>query len=420
MVVPPGFHVEVFAAEPMVRQPVSASFDERGRLWVVEYLQYPNPAGLKPVTVDQYLRTEYDRVPEPPPRGPRGADRIKILEDTDGDGRADKVKVFVEGLNLASGLAVGHGGVFVGQAPYLLFYPDRNRDDRPDGDPEVLLDRLRAPGRARDGQLDDLGARRLALRRPGEHRHGPDPRPRVPARRSGDIIPATRRFELFAEGGGNTWGLDFDRAGNAFGSSNGAYITFHMVQGGYYLKGFAKHGPLHNPHAYGYFGPIAYHGTKHGRPRHAGRDHLQGRRLPAAFRGAFIGGNLLSNAVYWHVLEQSGSTFAGRHGGTLIDARDRWFRPIDLLAGPDAAVYVVDWYDKRAAHLDPRDTWDRTNGRIYRVVYGDRRKRAEPFDLSKRIIRRAGRLAGPAPTTGSPPRPGASWPSAAMRRSCPS
>ena len=115
MVVPEGFHAEVFAAEPMVRQPVSACFDERGRLWVVEYLQYPNPAGLKPVTVDQYLRTEYDKVPEPPPRGVRGADRIKILEDTDGDGRADSVKVFVEGLNLASALAVGHGGVFVGQ-----------------------------------------------------------------------------------------------------------------------------------------------------------------------------------------------------------------------------------------------------------------------------------------------------------------
>ena len=66
----------------------------------------------------------------------------------------------------------------------------------------------------------------------------------------------------------------------------------------------------------------------------------------------------------------------------MIDARDRWFRPIDLLVGPDAAVYVVDWYDKRASHLDPRDTWDRTNGRIYRVVYGERRQVA-PFDLAK-------------------------------------
>ena len=176
MVVPEGFHVEVFAAEPMVRQPVTACFDERGRLWVVEYLQYPNPAGLKPVTVDQYLRTEYDKVPEPPPRGPRGADRIKILEDTDGDGRADSVKVFAEGLNLASALAVGQGGVFVGQAPYLLFYPDRDRDDRPDGPPEVLLAgfglqdahaTVNSMTWGPDGWL--YGA--------GEHSHRADPRP---------------------------------------------------------------------------------------------------------------------------------------------------------------------------------------------------------------------------------------------------
>ncbi len=382
MVVPEGFHVEVFAAEPMVRQPLSASFDERGRLWVIEYLQYPNPAGLKPVTVDQYLRTEYDRVPEPPPRGPRGADRIKILEDTDGDGRADKATIFVEGLNLASGLALGYGGVFVGQAPYLLFYPDRDRDDRPDGDPEVLLTGF---------GLQDAHATVNSMT------WGPDgwlygaQGSTVTARIRGHELqqgiwryqPRSRRFEVFAEGGGNTWGLDFDATGNAFGSSNGAYIKFHMVQGGYYLKGFAKHGPLHNPHAYGYFGPVTYHGTKKGGHVTPGGIIYQGDLLPARFRGAFIAGNLLSNAVYWHELEHDGSTFAGRHGGTLIDAHDRWFRPIDLLVGPDAAVYVVDWYDKRAAHLDPRDTWDRSNGRIYRVVYGERRKLA-PFDLTRR------------------------------------
>jgi putative membrane-bound dehydrogenase-like protein len=382
MVVPPGFHVEVVAAEPMVRQPLSASFDERGRLWVIEYLQYPNPAGLKPVTVDQYLRTEYDRVPEPPPRGPRGADRIKVLEDTDGDGRADKETIFVDGLNLASGLAVGHGGVFVGQAPYLLFYPDRNRDDRPDGDPEVLLtgfglqdahSTVNSMTWGPDGWLYGAQGSTVTARIRGiEFQQG-----------IWRYHPASRQFELFAEGGGNTWGLDFDATGNAFGSSNGAYITFHMVQGGYYLKGFAKHGPLHNPHTYGFFGPIAYEGTKHGGHVTPGGIIYKSNAFPPEFRGAFIGGSLLSNAVYWHLLKQDGSTFAGRHGGTLIEARDRWFRPIDLLVGPDASVYVVDWYDKRAAHLDPRDTWDRSNGRVYRVVYGERRK-VPPFDLSKR------------------------------------
>ncbi len=106
MTVPDGLEVELVASEPLVRQPVAIEFDDRGRLWVIQYLQYPNPAGLKRVKVDRYSRTEYDRVPEPPPHGPRGADRITILEDTDGDGRMDSGKDFVAGLNLASGLAL--------------------------------------------------------------------------------------------------------------------------------------------------------------------------------------------------------------------------------------------------------------------------------------------------------------------------
>ncbi|MFO0908370.1 MAG: PVC-type heme-binding CxxCH protein [Isosphaeraceae bacterium] len=381
MVLPPGFHAEVFASEPMIRQPLSVNFDARGRAWVIEYLQYPNPAGLKPVAVDQYLRTEYDRVPEPPPHGPRGADRIKILEDTDGDGRADKETIFVEGLNLASGLAVGHGGVFIAQAPYLLFYADRDQDDRPDGNPEVLLKGF--------GLQDAHSTVNSLIWGPDGWLYGTQGST-VTARIRGiefqqgiwRFHPKTRAFELFAEGGGNTWGLDFDLAGNAFGSSNGGFITFHMVQGGNYWKGFAKHGPLHNPNAFGYFDAIAYEGSKVGGHVTPGGIIYKADAYPEAFRGAFIGGNLLSNAVYWHSLSRRGSTFGGHHSGTLIDSRDRWFRPIDLQVGPDGCVYVVDWYDKRASHLDPRDNWDRTNGRIYRVVYGERKKIA-PFDLAR-------------------------------------
>src|SRR5687767_11356892 len=133
MTVPDGLEVKLVAAEPMVRQPVCIEFDDRGRLWVIQYLQYPNPAGLSRVKVDRYSRTVYDKVPEPPPRGPKGADRITILQDANRDGVADSAKDFVAGLNITSGIAFGHGGVFVLNPPYLLFYADRNRDDVPDG-----------------------------------------------------------------------------------------------------------------------------------------------------------------------------------------------------------------------------------------------------------------------------------------------
>jgi putative membrane-bound dehydrogenase-like protein len=367
IILPPDLKANVFAAEPDIRQPVAAAFDARGRLWVVEYLQYPNPAGLKPVAVDQYLRTKYDRVPEPPPKGPRGADRIKILEDTDHDGRADKITTFIEGLNLASAIAIGYDGVFIGQAPYLLYYPDRDRDDRPDGDPEVLLEgfgledahaTMNSLAWGPDGWLYGAQGSTVTAQIRGVGFQQGIWRYHVP----------TKRFELFAEGGGNTWGLDFDRHGNAFGSSNGAFVAFHMVQGGYYWKGFAKHGPLHNPRTYGYFNSLEFHGRKPGGHVSPGGILYEGALLPDRYSGALISGNLLANTVYSYRLEPKGSSFELRHDGTLIDSRDPWFRPVDLLSGPDGALYVVDWHDERASHLDPRDNWDRTNGRIFRIT----------------------------------------------------
>src|SRR5262249_40096788 len=102
MVLPEGLSAKLFASEPEVRQPILVKCDDRGRLWTIQYLQYPNPAGLKRVKVDRWSRTVYDRIPEPPPKGPRGADRITICEDVDG-GKADRFKDFVTGLNLCTG-----------------------------------------------------------------------------------------------------------------------------------------------------------------------------------------------------------------------------------------------------------------------------------------------------------------------------
>ncbi len=379
----PGFEVKLVASEPDIRQPVTMTFDERGRLWVLQYLQYPTPAGLKPVKVDQYLRTKYDQLPPPPPRGPKGADRVTICEDTDGDGRMDKFKDFVTGLNLASGMCLGHGGLFVAQPPYLLFYADKNRDDLPDGDPEVLLTGF---------GMEDAHAFANSLQWGPDGwlygAHGSTVSANIRGIEFQQGIwryhPLTKEFELFAEGGGNTWGLDFDEDGEIIAGTNfGDVIGLHQVQGAYYVKGFTKHGPLHNPHTYGYFEHIPFKGFKGGHVTSGGIVY-QGGAFPPEFNGAYIAANVLSHAVYWHKLVRKGSSFTGQFGGPLIETDDETFRPIDCLTGPDGAVYVADWCDPRATHLDPLDTWDRSNGRIYKLQASGAPAVAAKFDLARR------------------------------------
>jgi putative membrane-bound dehydrogenase-like protein len=375
MKLPEGFSARCVSSEPMIRQPVSMSFDNRGRMWVLQYLQYPNYAGLKPVKQDQYLRTIWDRVPEPPPRGPKGADRLTILYDPDEHGVFRKSKDFVAGLNIASGFCIANGGVYVVQPPYLLFYPDKNEDDVPDGDPEVLLSGF---------GMDDTHSLANSLQ------IGPDGwlygaagststcKIKNPANPS-EVVefqqgiwryhPVSKKFELFSEGGGNTYGLDFDRHGQVISGTNwGGFAMLHQMQGAYYVKGFSKHGPLHNPHTYGYFDHVPYTGFKGGHVTCGGIIY-QGDTYPKEYQDQYIAANLLSNAIYWHKLTPVSSSFKAEHGGDLLEANDTWFRPVDLLQGPDGCVYVVDFYDRRAAHLDPVDNWDKSNGRIYRIEY---------------------------------------------------
>src|SRR5439155_335852 len=125
---------------------------------------------------------------------------------------------------------------------------------------------------------------------------------------------------------------------------------------------------------YGYFDHVPYRGFQGGHVTCGGVLYLGG-AFPESFTDVYIAGNLLSNVVNWHVLERKGSSFTARHGGTLLAANDTWFRPIDCLVGPDGALYVADWYDQRANHVDPVDTWDRTNGRIYKVLWTNSRSR---------------------------------------------
>jgi putative heme-binding domain-containing protein len=366
-----GLEIQLFACEPLVRQPVSISFDHLGRLWMLQYLQYPNPNGLNPTAVDEYLRTKYDRVPDPPPRGPKGNDRITILEDADGDGRADRAKDFLVGLNLASGMALGYDGVFVAQPPYLLFYADRDHDDLPDGDPEVLL---------KGFGMEDAHAFANSLT------WGPDG---WLYGAQGSTVTAdirgvgfqqgiwryhypTRRFELFSEGGGNNWGIDFDSDGQLFAGGNTTEPLCHHVQGAYYIKGFGKHGPLHNPFAFGYFNPVKHVGFL-GTALTGGNVIYQGGLLSQRFRDACIYPNLRANAMRVSRLVPAGSTFETHYQEDFAVSSDIWFRPVDCTVGPDGALYAADWCDINISHTNPKDRsqWyppSRNDGRIWRFV----------------------------------------------------
>ena len=397
MKLPDGFSARCVASEPMIRQPLSISFDERGRMWVLQYIQYPTPAGLKAVKQDQYLRTIWDRVPESPPKGPKGADKLTICYDPDEHGVFRKSKDFLTGLNLASGFCLGNGGVYVLQSPYLLFYPDKNGDDIPDGDPEVLLTGFGFNDTHSVANSLQFGPDGWLYGAAGSTSTSKIQSPSPPVgeglRVRGKEIefqqgvwryhPKSKRFELFSEGGGNTFGLDFDKNGQCITGTNwGGFAMLHQMQGAYYVKGFSKHGPLHNPHAYGYFDHVPYKNFQGGHVT-CGGVLYEADAYPKEYRGQYIAGNLLSNCVNWHIMTPKGASFTAEHGGTLLAANDSWFRPVDLQLGPDGCIYVADWYDKRAAHLDPIDDWDKTNGRVYRIEYKGGPKYQE-FDLRKK------------------------------------
>lgn len=385
-----GLTAEVVLHEPIVRQPVFLNFDERGRMWVVQFLQYPYPAGVKVVDFDDQFHAVYDKVPPPPPKHDRGADKITIHEDRDGDGVFETHKVFLDGLNMVTAVERGRGGVWVLNPPYLVFWPDRDNDDIPDGDPTIHLagfgleDTHSAANSlcwGPDGWLYGAQGSGVSstIKRPGLN-----DAPGLYFK--GQVIwryhPDTRAFELFAEGGGNTFGLEFDAAGRAWSGINGGnHRGFHFVQGGFYSKNFGEHGFFTNPHTFGYFSAMP-HDRESPRFSHTFIIY-EGGALGPRFDGKLIAPVPLHNHVMLSELVSAGSSYTTRDVDTFLGSNDQWFRPVDLKTGPDGAVYIADWYDTRLTHMDPRDTWDRTHGRIYRIARRLNEKKAHVPDFTK-------------------------------------
>ncbi|MCS6850755.1 MAG: HEAT repeat domain-containing protein [Gemmataceae bacterium] len=380
---------EQVLAEPAVAQPIFVDFDERGRMWVVQYLQYPFPAGLKILSEDRFLRAVYDKVPPPPPNHFRGRDKITIYESTRGDGVFDKQTTFIEGLNIVTACVRGRGGVWVLNPPYLLFYPDRNDDDVPDGPPVVHLegfgleDTHSCVNSLQWGPDGWLYACQGSTVTGAVKRYGVE-EPKVHS--MGQLIwryhPETRRYEIFAEGGGNAFGLEIDSKGRIFSGHNGGNTRgFHYVQGAYLQKGFGKHGPLSNPYAFGYFAAMKHPNV----PRFTHHFVIyEGAALPPRFQDRLFAIQPLLNQVVLSERLPDRSSFQTRDLAMAVTSADPWFRPVDIKVGPEGAIYVADMYEGHIAHLRHHEgKIDPSNGRIYRL----RAPTTPPlgtFDLSRK------------------------------------
>jgi putative membrane-bound dehydrogenase-like protein len=377
MSLPQGFKATLFAGEPDVHQPIAFTLDERGRLWVVENYSYPNWS-------------------------PYGHDRILIMEDTNGDGAFDTSKVFFDQLNFATGIAVGHGGVWVGSPPYLLFIPDKNQDDEPDDVPTVVLDGWGSQDLHETLNSFVWGPDGWLYGNQGIFTHsnvgvpGAKDNQRTPLNACiWRYHPTKKIFEIFAEGMSNQWGLDFNDVGDAFVTACVIPHLYHVVQGGHYHRQAGQH---FNPYTYGDIQTIGDHlhydtGVKWSDARfgaggtdaaggghaHAGTLIYLGDSFPAEYRDTLFTHNILGNRINRDRPEPSGSGYIGRHAPDFMLANDGWFRGLRLELGPDGSIFGSDWYDARACHQQRPQ--DRSNGRIYKYSYGT--KPFEPIDLKK-------------------------------------
>jgi putative heme-binding domain-containing protein len=356
MTVPEGFTVELVAAEPDLINPIAMTFDDRGRIWITESLEYPRKEA-----------------------GP-GRDRVKILEDTRGSGRAGKATVFAEGLNIPTGIAVGYGGVWVLNAPDLLFMKEK---DGREISREVVVTGF---GRTDTHELPNSltwgpDGWLYGLNGVFNHCHI------VSKDRTFDftcamwrIHPLTREFQVFCEGTSNPWGLAWDPEGSALVSAChwANDHVFHFVETGYYQR---QAGP-YPPHTMK-IGSITNH--SHQKTAYCGLCYFDSDAYPERYRGRLYMGNIHGGCINVDVLRRAGSSYLSNGEPDFLTANDAWFMPVAQKVGPDGCLYILDWYDRyhcyQDANRDPQGI-DRLRGRLYRVRYQNT-PRAPNFDLAR-------------------------------------
>ncbi|MBS0207682.1 MAG: HEAT repeat domain-containing protein [Planctomycetes bacterium] len=342
-----GFQVNLFASEvefPDLEKPVQMAFDARGRLWVCTMNSYP-----------MYL-------PGTPPN-----DRILILEDTNGDGRADKCTTFADKLHLPTGMEFGKHGVYVAQQPNMMFLQDTDGDDRADVRELVLhgFDSADSHHSISAFVYDPGGALYFEE---GTFHHTQVETPYGPRRCANAGVfrwePRTWKFDVFVSYGfANPWGHCFDAWGQDFvaDASGGA---------NYFAAAFSGDVDYPNKH-----GGLKQFLQKQWRPT-SGCELVSSKHFPEENQGNYLLNNCIGfQGVLQYKMRDDGSGFAADPVDPLLRSSDPNFRPVDLEFGPDGALYVVDWYNPLVGHMqhsvrDPNR--DHTHGRVWRITHKSR------------------------------------------------
>ena len=374
MTVPPGFHVTLCASEPQVVQPIAFTFDDRGRMWVVECMMYP--------------KWSQD--------GKGGKDRVIILESTKNDGVFDKKTVFLDdGVNL-SGIELGFGGVYLCSSPNFIFIPIK--DDKPAGKPVVLLDGWNIK-EAKHNIFNSLiwGPDGWLYGCNGIQTKSKIGAPGTPADKRiffdcgvWRFHPTKKQFEVVANGTTNPFGLDFDAHGEMFITNCVIDHLFHFVPGGHYTR---MYGTDPNPHVYGAMtSAVDYkhwgsgnwtdsranqktgalkkeHDDAGGGHAHSGAAIYLGENFPKEYRNTLFTCNIHGNRLNNDGLEHTADGMRGVRRNDFWFGNDPWFRGICVKQGPEGGLYVSDWSDTGECHN--YQVVDNSNGRIYRTVYGE-------------------------------------------------
>ena len=393
--VPVDFEVQVFASEPDITNPIAMSWDERGRLWIVESVDYPNT----------FLETD-------------GAanDRIKICEDTDGDGKADKFTIFADSLNIPTSMVFANGGVIVSMAPYFIFLKDTNGDDKADVRENIMTgweknDTHFGPSNLLYGFDNKIWGV------VGSGYNGTTNDGKTLSFRTGvyHVNPDGTGMEFLANTSNNTWGLGLSEDNNVFiSTANNTHSAFYSMPAKYVQRTLEGSAVLPVQKIDGHYAVHAMTPNLRqvdvvgGFTSAAGHHLYTARSFPKEYwnRSAFICEptvRLLHNAI----IEPKGAGFIEKDGWNFLASSDEWVGPVHAEVGPDGAVWVSDWYNFIIQHnvfvpaqapsemvLPFKDQplgqgnafisplRDIDYGRIYRIVYKNA-KAYTPLQLKK-------------------------------------